>query len=82
MARTRKSKVKALAAAERAEVEGEVGAERIIASAEEHGRRSDPDHEVGDLQDAVRALWAALSPEQRAGFSRAFWADRDDWGAS
>jgi hypothetical protein len=29
------------------------GIERIIAAAAEHGRQSEPDHEVGDLQQAA-----------------------------
>lgn len=36
--------------------------EAIIASAEQHGADSDPDHEVGDLQDALWEAIARLSP--------------------
>ena len=40
--------------------------ELLIEAAREHGEESDPDHEVGDLQDLVRLCWAELSPEARA----------------
>lgn len=83
MSRSRKlsrATVAAVAKVARATALREPGlAERIIASAEAHGLASEPDHEVGDLQDAVRALVEALPPAQRATFARAFWADREDW---
>lgn len=40
--------------------------ERYIEAAQRHGEVSEPDHEVGDLQDMCRALWEILTPEQRA----------------
>lgn len=41
--------------------------EDIIQAAQQHGEESEPDHEVGDLQDALRLAWIKLSPEaQRA----------------
>ena len=39
--------------------------EDIIQAAESHGRENEPDHEVGDLQDALRLAWARLSPQAR-----------------
>lgn len=44
--------------------------ETLIEAAERHGAESDPDHEIGDLQDLLRAAWELMSQEQR----RAFWA--------
>ena len=37
----------------------------ILAAAAEHGQVSDPDHEVGDLQQALRFAWAVMTDEQR-----------------
>lgn len=36
-----------------------------ISAAQTHGENSDPDHEVGDLQDMLRAVWEIMTPEQR-----------------
>ena len=38
----------------------------ILEGAESHGSIDDPDHEVGDLQDALCAAWALMNDEQRA----------------
>lgn len=38
-------------------------------AAQQHGQDSDPDHEVGDLQDMLRAMWALLTPAQRVAFA-------------
>jgi hypothetical protein len=40
--------------------------ESLIEAAKRHGAESDPDHEVGDLQDFLRAIWKQLTPAQRA----------------
>jgi hypothetical protein len=40
--------------------------DQILRAAQNHGRESDPDHEVGDLQVLVRDLWALLTPQQRS----------------
>ena len=53
--------------------------EEIIAAAERHGEQSEPDHEVGDLQDALRAAWALLSPDQRRKVHAAHFEDHDRW---
>lgn len=39
------------------------------AAAQQHGQDSDPDHEVGDLQDMLRAMWAILTPAQRVAYA-------------
>ena len=42
------------------------GIERILSAAEVHGRDSEADHEVGDLQDALRLCWARLKQHDQA----------------
>ena len=42
--------------------------EFYINAAHKHGEYSDPDHEVGDLQTLLRALWSLQTPEQRTTF--------------
>jgi len=39
--------------------------EKLMAAARRHGLESDPDHEVGDLQDVLRSCWDRLSPAAR-----------------
>ncbi len=46
----------------------------LLTAAATHGRESDPDHEVGDLQDILRTAWAHLTPVQR----RAVFAQHED----
>lgn len=48
--------------------------EDLLACAQAHGEDDDPDHEVGDLQDLLRACWAVMTPEQREAGSQA-WID-------
>lgn len=38
-------------------------------AAQQHGEDSEPDHEVGDLQDMLRAMWAILTPAQRVAYA-------------
>jgi len=38
----------------------------LIEAATLHGENSEPDHEVGDLQELFLACWLVMSPEQRA----------------
>ncbi|VWC79205.1 hypothetical protein BLA39750_01072 [Burkholderia lata] len=45
--------------------ESRYNGELCIRAAKEHGENSDPDHEVGDLQDYLRDMWKLLTPEQR-----------------
>lgn len=44
--------------------------EFYIQTAETHGAESEPDHEVGDLQDFLRAAWELFTPEQKLAFSK------------
>lgn len=39
-------------------------------AAQQHGEDSEPDHEVGDLQDLLRTMWSLLTPEQRMAFAK------------
>ena len=40
-----------------------------LGAAEQHGEDSDPDHEVGDLQDWLRVAFTIMTPEQRRAFA-------------
>lgn len=42
--------------------------EALLKIAKAHGEDSEPDHEVGDLQDLLRPMWALLTPEQRGAY--------------
>ena len=53
--------------------------DRIIDSAEQHGLDSEPDHEVGDLQDALRHATLLMDDHQIEALTR--WA-RDYYDAS
>lgn len=44
--------------------------ETYVEAARLHGEDEHPDHEVGDLQDMLRAAWRVLTPEQRKGLVR------------
>jgi hypothetical protein len=37
---------------------------KIITKAQQHGEDSDPDHEVGDLQDSLRAALSLMTSNQ------------------
>jgi hypothetical protein len=39
--------------------------EALIQSAKQHGLDSEPDHEVGDLQQLVRLAWGIMTDLQR-----------------
>lgn len=41
---------------------------QILEAAKQHGLTSEPDMEVGDLQQLARDLWATLTPAQRKHF--------------
>lgn len=43
--------------------------EFYLSAAQLHGEDSDPDHEVGDLQDFLRAAFKIMTPEQRKQFA-------------
>lgn len=38
--------------------------ERLLIAAEQHGTDSEPDHEVGDLQDLLRVAASLMTNEQ------------------
>lgn len=44
--------------------------DRLIDAAQQHGEKSEPDMEVGDLQIIARKLWRTLTANQRLAFSR------------
>lgn len=45
------------------------GIEMLFRAAYQHAADAgEPDHEVGDLQDLLRALWDGCTPRQRAAF--------------
>lgn len=41
--------------------------ERILQLAKEHGEESDPEHEVGDLQQSLMRAWCFLNAAQKRG---------------
>jgi len=43
----------------------ETAVETLITKAQEHGEDSEPDMEVGDLQDILRRCWEIMSVGQR-----------------
>lgn len=55
------------------------GLKRILDAAAAHGCQSDPDHEVGDLQDALRAAWQLMTEGQQAKLLLAV-EDQLEWG--
>lgn len=44
--------------------------EMLLDIARQHGEDSEPDHEVGDLQDLLRPMWKMLTSRQRQQFLR------------
>ena len=46
-----------------------IDVEHYINAAAQHGEDSEPDHEVGDLQEFLRAAWNLMSADQRVKFS-------------
>lgn len=46
------------------------GVDLIIEAAEAHGTNTEAEHEVGDLQNAMRAAWTIMNPSQRVGLLR------------
>ena len=39
--------------------------DQLLAAAEAHGAESEPDHEVGDLQQMLYSCWKRLTPAQQ-----------------
>lgn len=54
--------------------------EQIIDAARAHGEDSDADHEVGDLQEVLRACWSAMTPKARTSVRAKFAGLVNDWG--
>ncbi len=52
----------------------------IMDSAEAHGLESEPDHEAGDLKNALVVAWAVMTPEQRRQVHKAHFEDHERWG--
>lgn len=44
--------------------------ELYLEAARQHGIESEPDHEIGDLQGLLRAIWEVTSIEQRLAFAQ------------
>ncbi len=51
----------------------------IVDAAKRHGRASEPEHEVGDLEDALTGAWGMLTPEQRLLLHREHFQDHEAW---
>ena len=51
----------------------------LLAAAARHGAASEPDHEVGDLVDALSYAWEVMTPEQRAEAHRRYFATHERW---
>ena len=56
-----------------------VALDRLLRSAEAHGIESEPDHEVGDLQDILRAAFGKLTDEQADAVATEFFAENEEW---
>ena len=56
--------------------------EALFQAARIHGQESEPDHEVGDLQQALLAAWNLMDSQQKVAFM-AHWSITDilDWGS-
>lgn len=48
----------------------DIDIEAIIAAARRHGEDSEPDHEVGDLQQALGAMIANMAPKELMAFQK------------
>ena len=49
--------------------------DKLLASAKAHGENSEPDHEVGDLQDALRIAWDLLDEAKRRELLRRYFLE-------
>lgn len=50
----------------------ETAVEALITKAKEHGEDTEPDMEVGDLQDILRRCWEIMSVDQRTKIYKIF----------
>jgi hypothetical protein len=53
--------------------------DEIFSAARRHGQDSEPEHEVGDLQDALSVAWNLLTPAQQQQVYEAHFRDHDRW---
>jgi len=53
--------------------------QEIVVAAERHGRASHPEHEVGDLQDALRCAWELMTDDQREALHGSYFLDHEKW---
>lgn len=53
--------------------------EQVLQSARAHGDASEPDHEIGDLQDALRLVFDRLSRTQRRLVLSRMEREIEDW---
>lgn len=53
--------------------------QELLDAARRHGERSDPEHEVGDLQDLLTACWKRLAPRDRLGVVKESWELLHNW---
>jgi hypothetical protein len=51
----------------------------ILLAAERHGDVGDPDHEIGDLQDALLIAWKTMNAEQKKQAWDEYWKDHETW---
>jgi hypothetical protein len=51
--------------------------EVVLEAAKLHGEDSDPDHEVGDLQDFARLCWKRLTPDQKREAFEEYFSDHE-----
>lgn len=49
--------------------------QKLFESAQAHGENSEPDHEVGDLQNALEIAWELMTPEQRRELLRRYFKE-------
>lgn len=53
--------------------------EKLILAAQHHGEDSEPDHEVGDLQELLRACWSTMTPKAKRAVFAACGDDMLEW---
>jgi len=53
--------------------------EKITNAAKRHGEESEPDHEVGDLQDALRISIEQMFPDQVERLEKEWVEDHEEW---
>jgi hypothetical protein len=52
---------------------------KLLDAAEAHGAQSEPDHEVGDLQDILRTCWRRLNSRSQQEVYKVHKDLIDDW---